>query len=240
MFLTKNKETMDMLQKVKKLACLQCTVLIQGESGTGKELIAKMLHGSRSGEFKPINSAALPRDLVESELFGYVKGAFTSAATPGKGLLRSSEAGTVFLDEIGDMPLEAQAKLLRVLQERKVRPVGGVEEHTLSCRFIAATNRNLEELIREGRFRPDLYYRLRGGMEIQIKPLRERREDIPVLVAHFEEKLPEEGIDVIDPIGEQVLEMWKQLPWVGNVRELEGAVRSFHVSKMMQAMSELV
>ncbi|HMO50297.1 MAG TPA: sigma-54 dependent transcriptional regulator [Kiritimatiellia bacterium] len=213
----------DMIQRV---APTDSTILVLGESGTGKELVAKAIHAysTRSQErFVPINCAALPEPLLESELFGHVKGAFTGAVSNKDGLFEVADGGTIFLDEIGSMPLSIQAKLLRVLQDRQIRKVGGTDAVTVNVRVVAATNDRLETLIEKGRFREDLYYRL-SVIPIEIPPLRERREDIMPLVHHMirKELGPNRAAPTLDPDVQVAMERY---PWPGNVRELENAVR---------------
>ncbi len=213
------------MQLARKVAELNSTVLITGESGVGKEVVARYIHRiSPRGKkrFIAVNCAAIPSTLMEAELFGYEKGAFTGATRRKKGVFEAAEGGTVFLDEIGDMPLETQVKLLRVLQERKVQRLGGTEEIPVDVRIIAATNKQLEKLVEEGKFREDLYYRL-NVFPIHIPPLRERREDIVPLAKLFAEKVlgspPPEP--VFTPGAVRLLENY---PFPGNVRELANAV----------------
>ena len=203
------------------------TVLIQGESGTGKELVAKAIHlnSPRGGNnFVPVNCAAIPDDLLESELFGYTKGAFTGATMAKIGRIEYANGGSLFLDEIGDMKPTLQAKLLRVLQEREFEPVGGLKPIPVDVRIIAATHRNLEEMVAEGRFREDLYYRL-SVIPVNIPPLRERTGDIPLLIDHFiralgrNRKKPLVGFDLV------AMRALAAFPWRGNVRELENLVQ---------------
>jgi DNA-binding NtrC family response regulator len=195
------------------------TVLIHGESGTGKELLARYIHDASprcSGRFVPVNCAAIPQGLIESELFGHEKGSFTSASCKNIGKFEFSSGGTLFLDEIGDMPLEAQAKLLRVLQEKKIQRVGGKNEIDVDVRIVCATNQNLENLASEGRFRTDLFYRI-NVFPIESPPLRDRAEDIPLLVDHFLTRFSSgQKIDITSP----ALDVLKNYSWPGNVREL--------------------
>ncbi|MCK5094252.1 MAG: sigma-54-dependent Fis family transcriptional regulator [Spirochaetes bacterium] len=202
------------------------TVLIEGESGTGKELVAKAIHygSSRAGKpFIPVNCAALPESLLESELFGHVKGAFTGAIRDKKGLFEEAHSGTILLDEIGDMPLTIQVKFLRVLEERKIRRVGGNQIINIDVRIIAATNRDLKDLMKEGKFREDLFYRL-NVIPVTIPPLCERKEDIAPLTNHFLEiysaNMKKETVVFIP----ETLEILKHYDWPGNVRELENLV----------------
>ena len=210
-------------EQIRIVAPTRASVLITGENGTGKELVARAIHAaSRRGEgpFVEVNCAAIPEDLIESELFGHEKGAFTGAASRRRGKFDLADGGTLFLDEIGDMSLKTQAKILRVLQEMRFERVGGSRSHEVDVRVIAATNKDLEEEIREGRFREDLYYRL-NVVPIRVPPLRERVEDIPLLFEHFvrvccaEEK---REIVEVDPAVPGVLQAY---PWPGNVRELK-------------------
>ncbi len=202
------------------------TVMINGESGTGKELVARALHEygkRRNGPFVAINMAAIPRELIESELFGHEKGAFTGATTRSAGRFEQAEGGTLFLDEIGDMPPEAQTRLLRVLQEGEYTTVGGRTPIRANVRIVAATHRDLSVQIRQGLFREDLYYRL-NVVPIRLPPLRERAEDIPELVNHFLNVAAQEGLPIkaLDP---KAIERLKQHRWPGNVRELENLIR---------------
>jgi len=202
------------------------TVMIVGESGTGKELVAKALHDHgkrRNSPFVAINMAALPRELIESELFGHEKGAFTGATARNTGRFEQAEGGTLFLDEIGDMPLDAQTRLLRVLQEGEFTSVGGRTAIRADVRIIAATHRNLHQLIRQGLFREDLFYRL-NVVPLRLPPLRERREDIPDLARHFLAKASAEGLPV-KLLTNEALERLKTHRWAGNVRELENLIR---------------
>ncbi len=205
----------------------ESTVLIQGESGTGKELIARAIHEKsprKSGHFVPVNCAAIPDELLESELFGYVKGAFTGAQQSKIGRVQFADGGTLFLDEIGDMKPILQAKLLRVLQEREVEQVGGVRPMKVDVRVIAATHQNLEKLVEEGRFREDLYYRL-AVIPLAAPALKERPEDIPLLVERFVQQFSRRKSDSptrLDPVAMRSLQAYA---WPGNVRELENLIQ---------------
>lgn len=211
-----------LLQRVEKVASSQVSVLLSGESGTGKEVVARALHrGSEcaSGPFIAVNCAAIPKDLIESELFGHIKGSFTGAIKDRQGKFSLANGGTIFLDEIGDLPLELQPKLLRALQEQEFEPVGGVTE-SVEVRVIAATNRDLEVEMEEGRFREDLYYRL-AVVPLPLPPLRERDGDIPLLLDYFMRKHEASATVVID---KEVIDKLKGYGWPGNVREMENVV----------------
>jgi DNA-binding NtrC family response regulator len=218
---------------VKKVADTNVSVLIQGESGTGKELIARAIHFNSSRAAKPflaVNCGALPESLLESELFGHTKGAFTGAATDKKGLFRSAEGGTLFLDEIGEMPISLQVKLLRALQEHEVTPLGASIPVKFDARIIAATNKYLETEVEQNRFREDLFYRL-NVIEISLPPLRERREDIPLLAKHFAFKTARAQNAPEKTISPEALSALVGYGWQGNIRELENAVeRAFILS----------
>jgi len=216
----------DIYRVLARLTQTDLTVMITGESGTGKELVARALHdyGKRSkGPFVAINMAAIPRDLIESELFGHERGAFTGATNRGIGRFEQAEGGTLFLDEIGDMPLEAQTRLLRVLQQGEYTTVGGRLPIKTDVRIIAATNRDLRQLIQQGLFREDLYYRL-NVVPLRLPPLRERVEDIPDLVRHFLRKAEEEGLPP-KGLDSDAFDLLKRYRWPGNVRELENVIR---------------
>ncbi|HTM35397.1 MAG TPA: sigma-54 dependent transcriptional regulator [Terriglobales bacterium] len=211
---------------IRTVATTQSTVLIYGESGTGKELVARAVHSCspRAAEpFVSINCGAFPETLLESELFGYVKGAFTGANQNKRGLFEVADCGTIFLDEIGEMSLSMQVKLLRVLQERCVRPVGGTAEVAIDVRVIAATNRDLERQIAENGFREDLYYRL-NVIPIVVPPLRERREDVPLLVNHFVKKYAKSAGRSIAQVLPESLTQLSGYEWPGNVRQLENTI----------------
>ena len=215
---------MDVLLAEARLAAQSdASVLIQGESGTGKELLARAIHRASPRHGRPfvaINCGAIPAELLESELFGHVKGAFTGAARDHLGLFMSAEGGTVLLDEIGDMPAQLQVKLLRVLQEGEVRPVGATETRPVDVRILSATHRNLEEAIASGEFREDLYYRL-NVVTLTLPPLRERREDIPLLVRHFMQKSARELGMEAKGVSAAAMKTLVNLSWSGNVRQLE-------------------
>ena len=211
---------------IARAAPSRTTVLIQGESGTGKELVARALHrhSARSDRaFVTVNSGTLPPDLLESTLFGHVKGAFTGAVYPKKGLFEMADKGTIFFDEIGNIPLDTQAKLLRVIQEREFMRLGGVEMIKVDVRIIAATNASLREMIRDGRFREDLYYRL-NVITVHLPPLRDRKEDIPLLVQHFLDKYGEETRKSGLIVTPEAMDRLAAYDWPGNVRELENVI----------------
>jgi two-component system nitrogen regulation response regulator GlnG len=215
---------------IARLTQTDLTVMIMGESGTGKELVARALHDygrRRHGNFVAVNMAAIPKELVESELFGHERGAFTGATNRGIGRFEQAEGGTLFLDEIGDMPLEAQTRLLRVLQQGEYTTVGGRVPIKTDVRIIAATNRDLRQLIQQGLFREDLYYRL-NVVPLRLPPLRERAEDISDLVRHFLRKAEEEGLPS-KRLDQDALELLKRYRWPGNVRELENLIRRLAV-----------
>jgi two-component system response regulator PilR (NtrC family) len=211
---------------IRTVASTQSTVLIYGESGTGKELVARAVHSCSPRATEPfvsINCGAFPESLLESELFGYVKGAFTGANQNKRGLFEVADRGTIFLDEIGEMDLSMQVKLLRVLQERCVRPVGGTDEVAIDVRVIAATNRDLERQVAENSFREDLYYRL-NVIPILVPPLRERREDVPLLVNHFVKKYAKSAGRNISQVRPDSLTQLSSYEWPGNVRQLENTI----------------
>ncbi|HZL97951.1 MAG TPA: sigma-54 dependent transcriptional regulator, partial [Terriglobales bacterium] len=226
-FLTDDPGMRKILALARNIAASDITVLAQGESGTGKELLARYIHkmGRRAGKpFVAVNCAAIPENLIESELFGHEKGAFTGAAERKKGKIELADGGTILLDEIGEMPLLLQAKLLRVLQEREVDRVGGKEPVPVDVRVIATTNRDLQKECREGRFREDLYYRL-NVFPIKLPPLRERPADIPLLAAHFAEKFSAAEEKTIRGFTPEGIALLKNRPWRGNIRELENVIR---------------
>lgn len=213
----------DMLQRV---AAKPSTVLLQGESGSGKEVVARALHrisGRRERAFVPVNCAAIPSELIESELFGHVKGAFTGAVASRNGLFYYANGGTLFLDEISELPLSMQSRLLRVLEERRLRPVGSEREIPVDVRIVAASNRDLVQAVREGVFREDLYFRL-AVVDVQVPPLRERQDDVPALVDHFMSLLSQRlGVPPL-PHDDAVLAALSRYHWPGNVRELRNFV----------------
>jgi DNA-binding NtrC family response regulator len=211
---------------VELVAPSRSTILLQGESGTGKELVAKAIHGNsprRERPFVPVNTGSMPSDLLESMLFGHVKGAFTGAASSKKGLFEVADRGTIFLDEIGNMSMETQAKLLRVLQDKRFMHLGGVQEIQVDVRVIAATNGDLRQAVKDGRFREDLYYRL-NVITIELPPLRNRKEDIPLLAQHFLLKYCAENEKSARTLGPDALRVLMDYSWPGNVRELENAI----------------
>ncbi len=222
----KSRLFQEVLTLAKQVAPTESTVLIQGESGTGKEVIARYIHelSARSeGLFLSINCGALPESLLESELFGHVKGSFTGAVRDKQGLFAAARGGTFFLDEIGEMAPATQVKLLRVLQERECIPVGGTEAIPVDVRLVAATNRDLEDDIKRGRFRTDLYYRL-NVIAIHLPPLRDRRDDIPIFVDAFLKRIAKEHDDTIKRLAQDAIEAIMAYDWPGNVRELENAL----------------
>jgi len=214
------------LEQVERVAPTDSTVLIQGETGTGKELIARAIHNisSRCGHsFVKLNCAAIPLDLLESELFGHERGAFTGAVAQKTGRFELADKGTLFLDEIGDIPLALQPKLLRVLQEQEFEPLGSTRTHRVDVRLVAATHRNLPEMLKRGEFRSDLYYRL-NVFPVLLPPLRSRREDIPALVTHFVEIFGRRMGKQIEHISEETMAALTSYPWPGNIRELQNLI----------------
>ncbi len=214
------------LGKAKLVAASDASVLVRGESGTGKELLARAIHRASPRATKPfvaINCGAIPEQLLESELFGHMKGSFTGAARDYKGLFQAAEGGTVFLDEIGDMPLPLQVKLLRVLQDKEIRPIGTTQTIPVDARIVSATHRNLEDAIKSGNFREDLYYRL-NVVSFALPPLSERREDIPVLATHFLHQLGERYKKTLNGFASEAMEILVKASWPGNVRELYNVV----------------
>ncbi|MFH1857329.1 MAG: sigma-54 dependent transcriptional regulator, partial [Candidatus Omnitrophota bacterium] len=224
--LAKSKAMGKIFETIRKIADFKTTVLITGESGTGKELIAKAIHYNGIRKKAPmvaVNCGGLPGNLLESELFGHVKGAFTDAARDKLGLFQEAHTGTLFLDEIGDLPMPLQVKLLRVLQDEIVRPLGSTGNFKVDVRIIAATAANLAHGIKEGTFRDDLFYRI-NVLLIEVPALRHRKEDIPLLVNHFIEKFKRRLSKEIDGIRSDALQVFIDYPWPGNVRELENVI----------------
>jgi DNA-binding NtrC family response regulator len=222
----KSEPMLRLFDLVAQVAPSRSTVLVQGESGTGKELIAKALHANsprRDKPFVPVNTGAVPSDLLESTLFGHVRGAFTSAVTAKKGLFEVANGGTLFLDEIGTMGMDMQAKILRVLQDRRFMHLGGTQEIQVDVRIIAATNVDLQQAVREGRFREDLFYRL-NVICLELPPLRARREDIPLLAAHFLKFYADENETPVPTLASEAMRILMDYEWPGNVRELENAM----------------
>ncbi len=221
-----SRRMQEVFELIRRAAPARSNILITGESGTGKELVARAIHrlSPRRGEpFVPVHTSAIPSELLESSLFGHVKGAFTGAVSSRKGLFEAAHRGTLFLDEVGTISLETQTKLLRVIQEREIRRVGGVEARPVDVRLVAATNVDLWNEVQAGRFREDLYYRL-NVITIDLPPLRERREDVPLLVAHFLRIYAEENERDVVGFSPEAIDALTEHPWPGNVRELENAI----------------
>ncbi|MBE9505089.1 MAG: sigma-54-dependent Fis family transcriptional regulator [Proteobacteria bacterium] len=222
----KSSKMQELFNKIKKIANVKSTVLIMGESGTGKELVARAIHynsGRKNEPFVAINCGAIPENLIESELFGHVKGAFTDAVSARRGLFEEAHGGTLFLDEIGELPLNLQVKLLRVLQESEIKRVGGTTTIKVDVRIVAATTRNLAEEVKEGRFRDDLFYRL-NVLPMVLPPLRERMDDVPLLMNHFIHKFRDTLNLEVEGVDHDSLELILNYSWPGNVRELENAI----------------
>ncbi len=216
----------DVIEEVRKIADTKSNVLLLGETGTGKELFARVIHHNSARKEMPcipINCSVIPENLLESELFGHMRGAFTGAVSSKKGLFEEADGGTVFLDEIGDINLYFQIKLLRVLEDQMIRPVGGTKALQVDLRFIAATNRDLEEAVKESSFREDLYYRV-NTITLKIPPLRERKEDIPLLAQHFLRKYSQDLGKNVTEISDEALSHMINYSWPGNVRELQNVI----------------
>jgi two-component system response regulator GlrR len=216
----------NLLQKAKLVAQSDSSVFIQGESGTGKELLAKAIHnasGRRGHPFIAVNCAAIPEALLESELFGHIKGSFTGATANYQGLFKSAHGGTLFLDEIGDMPLTLQVKLLRVLQEKQVRPVGSTQTTNVNVRIISATHRDIEQAVEKNEFRQDLYYRF-NVVNLEIPSLVDRREDIPILANHFLKELTDSEVKKINGFSPEAMKTLIDASWPGNIRQLRNVV----------------
>lgn len=224
--LTRNAKMRELLAQARQVAQSDVNVLVQGQSGTGKELLARTIHQAatqRKGPFVALNCGAVPENLLESELFGHEKGAFTGAVARKVGLFQAADGGTLFLDEIGDMPMALQVKLLRVLQERQVRPLGSTRDLAIDVRVISATHRDLEKAIEEERFREDLFYRL-NVVNLSLPPLEERREDITLLANHFLQKAVERTGKDVTGFAPEALTALSTAAWPGNVRQLENVV----------------
>jgi formate hydrogenlyase transcriptional activator len=214
------------LDEINMVAPADCAVLIQGETGTGKEVVARAIHDAsprRHNRFVAVNCAAIPSALLESQLFGHERGAFTGAVTQTTGRFQAADHGTLFLDEIGDLPLELQPKLLRVLQEKEIERVGGGRSLQIDVRVVAATNQDLWQMVQEGKFRADLYYRL-NVYPIKLPPLREREDDIPLLVDHFLGRYASKTGKDVGHVDESTMDLFKAYDWPGNVRELQNLV----------------
>lgn len=239
----KSEQMLKVFDLVTQVAQSRSTVLIQGESGTGKELVAKAIHANSSRSrkaFVTVNSGSLPADLLESTLFGHLKGAFTSAVASKKGLFEVADQGSIFFDEIGSVGLETQAKLLRVIQEKEFMRLGGVDTIKVDARIIAATNVDLKALVEQGTFREDLFYRL-NVISVRLPPLRERKEDIPLLVDHFLKKFSQENNKAFGPVSPEIMRLLVQYHWPGNVRELENVVeRAVVLSRSGDLSRELI
>src|SRR2546423_856023 len=221
----RSPEMEKLFRLIQKVAHSRYPVLINGESGTGKELVARSIHflsPQKNKPFIPVDCGSLVPTLIESELFGYVKGAFTGAGRSKDGLLTIAEGGTVFLDEVGELPIDLQVKLLRALQEKEIRPVGSTRRIPIDVRIVAATNRDLEAAVQQGTFRKDLYFRL-NVVNLRIPPLRERKQDIPLLVAHILERIREQS-HTEKVLTEESMQMLLEYDWPGNVRELENCL----------------
>ena len=230
----KSPVMLEVYKLVARVAMSTATVLVEGESGTGKELVARAIHthSPRAGApFVPVNCTALTESLLESELFGHARGAFTGAVSAKRGLFETANGGTMFLDEIGDMGPKMQAQLLRTLQDGEVKPVGGSEPIRVDVRLVCATNKDLDEEVKAGRFREDLYFRI-NVVTVHLPPLRERREDVPILVAHFLAKLARRERRSAAALSPEALKLLNAYGWPGNVRELENAIeRAVAVAK---------
>src|SRR3989440_8177275 len=235
----KSKKMQELFKMIEVVSVTNSTVLITGESGTGKELAAKAIHlnSPRAEEaFVSVNCGAFTETLLESELFGYVRGAFTGATSNKKGLFEVADKGTIFLDEVGDTSLAMQVKLLRVLQERTLRRVGGTEEIPVDVRIIAATSRDLSEMVAENQFREDLFYRV-SVIPLELPPLRHRRDDIPILADHFLARLNASMGKKIDRISDEALKKIETYDWPGNVRELENAMERAFILETSNELS---
>lgn len=222
----KSSEMLKVYELIEAVSGSRSSILITGESGTGKELVAKAIHYNsqrKEGPFVSINCGAIPENLIESELFGYVKGSFTGASSNKKGLFEIADKGTFFMDEVGELPLHVQVKLLRALQDKSIRRIGGTDNIEVDARIISATNKDIESEVKESRFREDLFYRL-NVIQIKLPPLRERKDDIPILVYHFLNHYAHEHGKVLKGISREALDMLVAYDYPGNVRELENIV----------------
>ncbi len=236
----KSKKMLEVYNLIEKIAVTDSTVLISGESGTGKEIAARAIHfhsRRRERPFVSINCGALPENLLESELFGHVKGSFTGAIANKKGMFETAEKGTLFLDEVGEMSPWTQVKLLRTLQDRKVRRVGGTEEFPIDVRIIGATNQDLKKRIEEGKFREDLFYRL-NVISLELPPLRDRKEDIPLLVSHFLSKYCDKMGRDMKRMAPRVMKVFESYSWPGNVRELENSIERIIAIEERETITE--
>ena len=236
----KSKRMKEVYQLIERIASTDSTVLVTGESGTGKEMAARAIHflsQRREKPFVSINCGALPDNLLESELFGHTKGSFTGAVANKKGMFEVAQQGTLFLDEVGEMSPWTQVKLLRALQERKVRHVGGTDEIEINVRIIAATNQDLKEKISKGDFREDLYYRL-NVIFFEMPPLRKRKEDLPLLVSHFLQKFCKQMGRKMKRIAPEVMKVFESYPWPGNVRELENVIERIVAIEERETITE--
>lgn len=238
--ITQNRQLLKLLEDAKRVASVDVTVIIYGESGTGKDLLAKYIHQHsrrKNGPFIPVNLGAIPRELAESELFGHERGAFTGAYEEKKGLFRTAEKGTIFLDEIGEASQSLQVKLLRVIETRRILPVGAAKEFPVDVRIITATNRNLEDEVKNGRFREDLFFRL-NTVPFYLPPLRERKDDIPLLVEYFIKKTSKiHGIQE-KRITKKALSKLMSYPWPGNIRELRYIIERAMILSKSDFISE--
>lgn len=224
--ITQNKKMLELLEKIKKVAPTDIPILIHGENGTGKELLADFIHKNsknRAKEMIKINCAAFPENLLDNELFGHEKGSFTGAETSFIGVFEKADRGTLLLDEIGDMSLATQAKILRTLQNKEIRRIGGEKTIKVDVRFIASTNKNLEKIIKEKQFREDLFYRLNAAT-FHIPPLREKKDDIPLLINYFLEEFSKSNSKIVDKATDSVLNLFFNYNWPGNIRELRNVI----------------